>query len=198
MPTQDPEPHHHLLFREASREQLLRTPLFTVHRATRFPVDKESERSDFYLLENRDWVAVVPVLDLGGPKEAFLMVRQYRHGIEALTLEFPAGLVNEGESPEAAARRELEEETGHQASGLAHAATLGAAPAFMTNKCHIYVAWGLARTKDLALDPGERLEVATMPARTLMAQMGKGELQNSITAAAHYFYLRWAGIPGSP
>lgn len=47
------------------------------------------------------------------PDNKLLLVRQYRPPVEAWTLEFPAGLVDDGESPEQTALRELREETGY-------------------------------------------------------------------------------------
>ena len=48
------------------------------------------------------------------PSHRLLLIRQYRPPADALLLEFPAGLIDEGESPEAAAVRELREETGYE------------------------------------------------------------------------------------
>ena len=72
----------------------------------------------FYLLDAPAWVNVVAVVRDAAGEECFLMVRQYRHGAERVTLEFPAGLVDAGEDPGQAARRELLEETGHLAGEL--------------------------------------------------------------------------------
>src|SRR5258706_26378 len=55
-----------------------------------------------------DWVSVVPVTDDGN----FVLVRQYRHGIDAPTLEVPGGIIDEGQDPAGAAIRELREENG--------------------------------------------------------------------------------------
>src|SRR5262249_52666278 len=56
-----------------------------------------------------DWVSIAPVAESG----QFVLVRQYRHGIDAMSLEFPGGIIEAGEDPAAAARRELGEETGY-------------------------------------------------------------------------------------
>jgi ADP-ribose pyrophosphatase len=187
------DPYEHLRWAEVSREVAFRCTLFDVIRTGRRPAEADARHSDFYVLDAHDWVTVVPVLEPGTAAESFLMVRQYRHGIEAITLEFPAGLVEPGEPPEAAARRELLEETGHEASALAHAATMGAAPAFMNNRCHVFIAWGLRRTRDQALDTGERIEFRSVPVDEVSRDMGTGELVNSVTAMSHWFYQRWKG-----
>jgi ADP-ribose pyrophosphatase len=192
----DPVDHRHLFWRESSREELVRSPIFTLFRSERYPAAPEAvpRSGSFYLLEARDWVTVVPVLPLPDGREAFLMVRQYRHGIDRVTLEFPAGIAEADEAPEAAARRELREETGCESRELTLAATVAAAPAFMTNWCHVFVARGVERVGFQALDPGELLDAVTVPVDEIVAGMGSGELVNSITVAALCCYMRrsWA------
>ena len=67
----------------------------------------------YYTLESPDWVSVVALTDA----EELVLVRLYRHGLRALSLELPAGAVDPGDAdPLAAGRRELLEETGHEAA----------------------------------------------------------------------------------
>ena len=75
-------------------------------------------RGEFLVLEAPDWVNVVAVTRSGDGEDCFLMVRQFRHGAQMITTEFPAGLIEPGEDPLAAARRELEEETGYRAGKM--------------------------------------------------------------------------------
>ena len=63
---------------------------------------------DFYIIESRDWVNIIPVT----PDRFVVMIRQYRHGQGKVTLEIPGGLVDPGDTPQEAATRELLEETG--------------------------------------------------------------------------------------
>src|SRR3954463_14451488 len=71
-----------------------------------------------------DWVAVVPVTADGH----FVLVRQYRHGVDAPTLEIPGGIIDEGQDPAGAALRELREETGYGDGTLAALGSARAQP----------------------------------------------------------------------
>ncbi|MBR4347331.1 MAG: NUDIX hydrolase [Fibrobacter sp.] len=64
---------------------------------------------DFYTLWQPDWVLILARTAQGN----WVMTEQYRHGSQAIELEFPAGIINKGETPEQAALRELQEECGY-------------------------------------------------------------------------------------
>ncbi len=58
---------------------------------------------DFYIIESNDWVNVIPITT----DYQVVLVRQYRHGSKEVTLEIPGGLLDEGDTPLEAAKREL-------------------------------------------------------------------------------------------
>lgn len=68
--------------------------------------------ADFYCIQSPDFVTIVPLTAAG----EFVLVRGYKHGVRRETLSVPAGLIDAGEAPLAAAQRELLEETGYAAS----------------------------------------------------------------------------------
>src|SRR5947209_5673106 len=81
--------------------------IFTIRR-DRIVSPRTAEELDFYVLDGADWVNVIPRTSEGN----LLLVRQYRHGTEETTIEIPGGAVDvRDESPLAAGRRELLEET---------------------------------------------------------------------------------------
>ncbi len=86
-----------------------------------------------------------------------LFVKQYRPAIGKEIIEIPAGLIEEGEEPEEAAERELEEETGYRAEGLEKLAEFYTSPAFSDCKIHIFRAHNLKKTAQ-SLDEDEFLE----------------------------------------
>ena len=65
-------------------------------------------------MDTADWVNVVPILADDKGNDCFLMVRQYRQGSASITLEFPGGVIDAGEDPETAARRELLAKTANE------------------------------------------------------------------------------------
>jgi 8-oxo-dGTP pyrophosphatase MutT (NUDIX family) len=78
-------------------------------------------RLDWYYIDAPASVMVVPITAAGD----LVMIRQYRHNLRAYALELPAGMINEGEAPETAAVRELEEETGFELDGRSQLQALG-------------------------------------------------------------------------
>jgi ADP-ribose pyrophosphatase len=166
---------------------LRRCGVFDLYRSRR---RNEEREGDFYLLRARDWVNVVPVLRGAGGAERFLMVKQYRQGIDRVTVEFPAGLVETGEEPLAGARRELREETGFTAGRIVPIGTTAPNPAFMDNTCYSFLAEELVRAEEPSLDELEALQVVQVPVGELEDRVGEEPYLNSMTAVALFWYLR--------
>jgi ADP-ribose pyrophosphatase len=88
--------------------------------------------------------AVVPFLD--PPRDAdprVVLIRQFRHAADGFIWEIPAGRLDPGESPEACAGRELEEETGMRARRLERLTTIHTTPGFTDERIHLLLAEGL-------------------------------------------------------
>lgn len=74
--------------------------------------EPEADVDDIDAHVNADAVAVIARVTMGDGVPRLLLVKQYRPAVDAVTVEFPAGLIDEGETPSQAALRELREETG--------------------------------------------------------------------------------------
>jgi ADP-ribose pyrophosphatase len=156
----------------------------------------QGKSGEFCVLTAPDWVTVIPVLSGSDGEELLLMVRQYRHGAEIITTEFPAGLVNPGEEPLAAAARELEEETGYRADRMTLLGRVSPNPAFMTNWFATYLAEDLVRVGELSLDDTEELQPFTLSRAELIRSIGSGELVNSLTIVSFFLWERQAAAAG--
>ena len=110
------------------------------------------------------------------------LVRQYRYPMAEHIIELPAGKLDPGEEPSAAARRELEEETGLRPGKLDYLGCLLASPGFCTERLHMFLARDLERLPSHP-DEDEFLDVFTMPYEQLLAQVMAGELQDAKTVA---------------
>ncbi|HMA94956.1 MAG TPA: NUDIX hydrolase [Polyangiaceae bacterium] len=133
--------------------------------------------SNFHLLETPSWVAVVPLTEDG----EVVMVRQYRHGLGRASLELPAGVIDPGESPSIAAKRELLEETGYCADTLLPLVELSPEPHRSTHRAHFFVAPNVRFSGRSNPDPSEVLEVSL---RT-KAELVNDALNGGIDHAAH-------------
>ena len=168
-------------WRRIGRRALLDCKIFRV-------VERENEAPDgrigrFTVLEAPDWATVVPIVE--GPKGlCFLMVRQYRHGSDEVSIEFPGGVIEPGETPAAAAARELEEETGFRARSILPAGVVYPNPAFMANRFHVFVAEGCEPEGNTCLDEHEIVDAFLVPIEEVRASMGKGLYSHALMVAA--------------
>lgn len=131
-------------------------------------------------------VMVVPLLDDG----RLLLERQYRHPLDRVMLEFPAGKLDPNETPLACAQRELREETGYRASSWAYAGVLHNAIAYSTEGIHVLFARGL-KPGPRQLDAGEFLDLVTLSASELDAAARSGELTDAKTLIGLLWLQRW-------
>ena len=144
-----------------------------VTRRFRLPDDREA---DFDVVQNPDTVAVVALTEAG----EVILVREYRPGPERLLYELPGGAVDDGETPEEAARRELLEETGYE--GDLRPAGSYWAGAYSTHRRHAFVATGCYRVAELWPEDAEAVEVALMPFADFRGHVRSGELTDVATA----------------
>ena len=170
-----------------SKEELCKTPVFTINTIT--SVSPDNTEGKYIVLDAPDWVITVPVITINGKKH-FLLVKQWRHGANKLSTEFPGGVINQGEDPAHAALRELTEETGYTAQKLTHLKSVYPNPAIMSNKCHFFLAEELTNTEKRNLDTDEYINVLTVDEETFFKNMGKDESNHALMSSAFFFYIQ--------
>jgi len=145
------------------------------------------ECKTFSVIETKDWAIVVPVIDTPKGKQ-FVMVWQWRHGSQCLSLEFPGGVFEAGENPEEAAARELFEETGYKPQKIKKIGEFNPNPAIMTNRVHFFLAEDLADQGKRNLDEDEFVEVELVDIDRAINGMGREPFIHALmgTAAAMY------------
>jgi ADP-ribose pyrophosphatase len=144
---------------------------------------------DDYFLSVRPDVVVVVAVDRFGQ---MVMVRQYQHGVCERTLEFPAGTFKD-EQPEAAALRELEEETGYVPARIEYLGRCFDNASKNTNTVHMLLALDCEPRGQQRLDPMEKaagLEVVLMPVAKVAQALDDGDIAAMSSVAAGYRAMR--------
>ena len=123
--------------------------------------------------------AVVPLREDG----RVLLIHQFRHAVGGYLYEVPAGTLSPGETPEACARREVEEEVGHRAGRLESLGSIVTAPGFCNEVIHLFLATELTVTKQ-SLDHDEVLRVVEMGFDEAMAKIQDNTIRDAKSIAA--------------
>ena len=172
-----------LIWKTTETAPLLHTPVFDV--IGQKEVSAAGLRGDYISVSAPDWVVVVPVY-----RGRFVLVRQWRHGASRLTVEFPAGVAEPGETPEQTAARELREETGFLAGRVTLLGVCCANPALFQNRIHICLAEELTPTGELHPDEDELLDDLLVPVEEVIDAFGAGEYAHAYMGTALAFYMR--------
>lgn len=144
---------------------------------------------DDYFINIRPEVALIlPITS----NDEIVFVRQYRHGAGEILLELPAGTFNpKEESPQAAAIRELKEETGYITNNVIQLATLYDNPVKDTNKITLFLAENVKKAGIQELDVTEEIEVVLISLKTLAEKIASGEISVAGTVAAIFLGLNY-------
>ncbi|OWV79047.1 DNA mismatch repair protein MutT [Rhizobium sp. R634] len=152
----------------------------------------------FHVLDYPDWINVIPLM----PDGRVLLTREYRHGRGEIVLGLVAGGVERGDmetgdAAMAAARRELREETGYEASTFVRLLTSYPNAANHSNVVTSWLALGLNRAGEPSFDPGEKLDMLFADLGDILADLRSGAvIMQSMHVAALYSAESWLRMQG--
>ncbi|MFZ6184594.1 NUDIX hydrolase [Nannocystis pusilla] len=161
--------------RERDRLEVFDAGFFRVER-----VSLEGRASPVTLLRMPDWVMAVAIDGAG----QFVLVRQYRFGIAADTVEPAGGLVDAGEPPERAALRELREETGYAGTTAEPLGFTHPNPVLQDNRCHFFLVRGVVRVGAPHPDAEEVVTPVVMGREAVEAGLREGRFAHALAELA--------------
>ena len=142
-------------------------------------------KDDYYVLEYPDWANAVALTK----DNKVIMVRQYRHAADIISLEMPGGVVEPNEDPELGIKRELLEETGYSFESCERIATLYANPATSTNRTFTYLLKGGVKTHGQHLDEHEILNVEEYTIEEVRQLLADNKIDQALHSAGLFYGL---------
>ncbi len=135
------------------------------------------------IIEHRGAAAILAFDEKG----RVILVKQHRFG-HGFILEIPAGTLERGERPVRCAFREIQEETGYKASKMTHFLTYYPSVGYNKEAIHCFVAKGLEKISEQALDEDEIMSVVKIDIRKLINMIKSGKIVDSKTICAVLTY----------
>lgn len=156
-----------------------------------FKSEKSDRSAPFYILDFDNWVNIAPITE----NKEVLMIKQFRAGIEDISIEIPGGIIdNEDLSPKKAVERELLEETGYVCDDVIQLNKVCANPAIQTNYVTGFIGLNARRVNPQNLDALEEIEFMKVPIENIPAMIKKGELNHPYAIITLLMTLSYLGI----
>ncbi|MCH2508001.1 MAG: NUDIX hydrolase [Dehalococcoidia bacterium] len=150
------------------------------------PEGKTGQRE---IVDHGDSIVVVPV----DKDNQIVLVKQYRKALEAFLLEAPAGGIEEDETPNDAALRELQEEIGYTSDSIEYMGGFWIAPGFCNEYMHSYIARDLIESQ-LPPDEDESIEIVSVPISEIPDLIRSGEIEDAKSISALLMALNLFGL----
>ncbi len=149
----------------------------------------------FVFIESLNWVNLVPITE----NNEIVMIRQYRHGSQRVTLEIPGGMMDSGEEPYKAAARECHEETGYVVDTLFSLGELNPNPALFNNSLHTFYGRVSRYRPENNLSETEKTDVELIAIDRLKLLLLDSTIDHALVCATLWRFLdRWQQDKFSP
>ena len=142
-------------------------------------VSKSGFRTNHLRLSLHDFAVIIPML----ARERLVFIWNYRHSVQGWELELPAGLVDNDETPNTCAKRELEEETGYTAGSWRKVGWVHTLPGITSQRAHVYLARSLRKGR-AHREPYENMEVKILDTKEAYRLLWSGRIVHSPTVSA--------------
>jgi ADP-ribose pyrophosphatase len=130
----------------------------------------------------KDYSTIVPFIS----KDEILMIKSYRHLVDSIEIEVPSGYIDEGETAEQAAIRELKEETGYKAKDIISIGSYTLDYSMFKQKGNIFMAYGLDKEQAQSLGIMEKIDVEIIKIKEIEKLLLQGRISNAASIVAFY------------
>ncbi len=145
--------------------------------------ENSGDKHNFFVIENPDWVNIIALTK----ENDVVLISQFRHGTEEIILEIPGGMLDEGEHPESAARRELVEETGYESTEFVFVGKSRPNPAIQNNTIYHYLAKNCEKTQDTNFDAHESVVTKLVPYKNVKNLVLNGDITHALAITGFYY-----------
>lgn len=173
-------------WRRAESKQIADCRVFTVREDFCERVS-DGLKSSFFVMENPDWVNVIALTE----EKEVVTIEQFRHGSGEITLEIPGGMIDDGESPESAVRRELAEETGYTSENFVFLGKSHPNPALQNNAMYHFLALDCRKTVETDFDEHESIAVKLASLREIDQLISDEIITHSLVLACFYRFEQY-------
>lgn len=182
--------HEHLKWKIERRELVFDARVAKIYRQhSKRDLPDDQREYTFLAIDCPDWCNIIAVTE----DAQVLLIRQYRPGIDAITLEMPGGAVDPSERQIGqAALRELTEETGYELAPNGRLLELGWSypnPAIQNNRCHFFACGPVRKTRDQNLDPAEVIDLELVDCNAVADLITGGKIDHALMLNS-FLYLQ--------
>ena len=149
---------------------------------------KDGNMYPFLCLDTLDWVNIIPITN----DNEVVMIKQYRHGNDEITLEIPGGMTDKEDiTPKESALRELVEESGYSGNDIIKLGACSPNPAIFNNILHVYLANNVEKKYGQSLESTEDIAIIKIHIDKIPELIKSGEISHALVIAAFYYYFNF-------